>query len=127
MGIIEDIQRLRHYGVVRCGLVSDYFPDVVSLVSRFGLRPDAACYCEIDVSKARLLIAEVLQRDQAYGVEVMPAHQANQLTERFLDQFDAQAQYFTNKGCPATNATFDTGVVVIGSELSGCLWVEDED
>jgi hypothetical protein len=28
---------------------------------------------------------------------------------------------------PATHATFDMGVLVIGATRVGCLWVEDED
>jgi hypothetical protein len=40
---------------------------------------------------------------------------------------------FTNVGRsfnswdPATDATFDMGVLVLGAAKSGCLWVEDED
>lgn len=57
----------------------------------------------------------------------MTVAQAEQLTAEFLEQFGAQARYFTNNWCSVTDATFDTGVIVIGALQSGCLWVEDED
>jgi hypothetical protein len=57
----------------------------------------------------------------------MPEQQAEQLTERFFAQFGAGARFVTNNWCPATDATFDGGVLVIGPQRSGCLWVEDED
>ena len=28
---------------------------------------------------------------------------------------------------PATTATFDAGILVVGGSRAGCLWVEDED
>jgi hypothetical protein len=127
VGINEDIQLLRHYGVVRCGVLPFSAPTRASVGSAFGLRGDDACYREIDESTARSLVAEVLHRDQAYSVEVMIASQAKQLTEKFFEQFGAQARYFTNNWCPVTDAPFDAGVLVIGAFRSGCLWVEDED
>jgi hypothetical protein len=63
----------------------------------------------------------------AYDAEVMPSTQAAQLCDRFFDQFGGGSRYFTNNWCPATGATFDEGILVLGPHCSGCLWVEDED
>lgn len=127
MRINEDIRLLRHYGVVRCGVLPFSAPTPATVGSAFGLRDDDICYREIDESTARSSVAEVLHRDQAYSVEVMTASQAEQLTEKFFEQFGAQARYFTNNWCLVTDATFDAGVLVIGAFRSGCLWVGDED
>ena len=40
------------------------------------------------------------------------------------DFFEGSSSHSWN---PATQATFDTGVLIVGSERAGCLWVEDED
>lgn len=127
MGIGEDIWDLRGCGVVRCGVLPFPAPSSAAVAKAFELRDDDACYREIDGSEARWIIAEVLHRDQAYRVELMPAAQAEQLAAEFLVQFGAQARYFTHNGRAVTEATFDTGVLVIGALQSGGLWVEDED
>ncbi|WP_124479439.1 hypothetical protein [Burkholderia stagnalis] len=127
LGISEDIWHLRGCGVVRCGVLPFPALSPASVAKAFELRDDDACYREIDESEARCCIAEVLHRDQAYRAELMTVAQAEQLTAEFLEQFGAQARYFTNNWCSVTDATFDTGVIVIGALQSGCLWVEDED
>jgi hypothetical protein len=80
----------------------------------------------------------------AYDYEIMPADRAEEFSDRFLAQFGTDhIRYFTNgtfherprpRGTKAvvswnsvTSATFDTGVLIIGPQRSGCLWVEDED
>ena len=53
--------------------------------------------------------------------------QAEQLTDRFFGLFGDGLRFFTNNWCPATDATFDEGILVLGAKSCGCLWVEDED
>jgi len=127
MAVSEDILIARRFGVVHCGVSSLPAPTITDLAREFGLRGDAECYREIDEASARLSIRRLLHRDLAYSAEVMPEQQAEQLTEQFLAQFGSGARFFTNNWCPATNATFDEGVLVMGPDHSGCLWVEDED
>lgn len=127
LGINEDIWDIRGCGIVRCGVLPFSAPSPAAVAKAFELRDDDACYREIDESEARWIIAEALHRDQAYRAELMTAAQAEQLTAEFLEQFGAQARYFTHNGYSVTEATFDTGVLVIGAFQSGCLWVEDED
>jgi hypothetical protein len=59
---------------------------------------------------------------------------AASLWQQFLQQFDGQRLHFfsncrsgLHQWIPATDATFDTGVLIVGESSSGCLWVEDED
>jgi hypothetical protein len=127
MAITEDILAARRYGVVHCGVSSLPAPTIAELAREFGLRSDVACYREIDEASARLSVKRLLHRDLAYSAEVMPEHQAEHLTEQFFAQFGAGARFFTNNECPATDATFDEGVLVLGPNRSGCFWVEDED
>ena len=131
MGVAEDIIAARIYGSVRCGSSSQPSPTVPELAREFGLRDEPSCYKEIDELAARHLIQSVLHRDMAYNMEIMPEARAAELADRFLTQFGQGTRYFSNvdgPGChPVTAATFDTGLLAIGPDRSGCLWVEDED
>jgi hypothetical protein len=145
MGVAEDIIAARIYGEVRCGLSSRPSPTVPELAREFGLRDEAGCYKEIDQQDARQLVQTLLHRDMAYNAEVMPEARAAELADAFLAQFGPGTRYFSNGNWhlppvartdgvvwgaswdPVTPATFDAGVLVIGPEQSGCLWIEDED
>jgi hypothetical protein len=146
MTVAEEIIAARVYGVARCGLSKQPTrPTVPELAREFGLSDEASSYKEIDVAAARLLIRSVLHQDMAYKAEVMPESLAAHLADRFLAQFGPGARYFSNGSwhlppivradgivCgpswdPVTAATFDTGVLAIGDERAGCLWIEDED
>jgi hypothetical protein len=144
MAISDDIVLARG-GVIHCGVSAQTAPSLTDLAREFGLRADMSCYREIDEASARRLATLILHRDLAYNVVIMPEEKAAQLAGAFLDQFGASACYFTNGTLheprrkvsphvsdgwswgPVTDATFDTGVLVLGPEVSGCLWVEDED
>ncbi len=143
MGVTDDIISARD-GVVRCGLSSHASPSISELALEFGLNAIPANYVEIDLSAAHRLIQLVLSQDLAYNSETMPADLAEDLAGRFLNEFGTEGvQFFTNgtfhetpgphltwsgvSWNPVTEATFDTGVLVISPKCSGCLWVEDED
>lgn len=79
--------------------------------------------------------------DLAYKEKLMPEPEVKALVTRFLDHFgDEKPCFYTNGNYyegqsswvdlawnPATDATFDTGVLILGQLKAGCLWVEDED
>jgi hypothetical protein len=144
MAVAEEIIAARGFGDVHCGISSQTSPSVAQLAREFGLADDPGPYKEIDAAAAKRLVQTLLHLDMAYNAEVMPAARAAELAERFLAQFaSAGVRFYTNSTfheCrggkltwsgvswdPVTSATFDTGVLVIGPESSGCLWVEDED
>jgi hypothetical protein len=127
MAVNDDILAARRCGVVHCGISSRLAPTIAELAQEFGLRNDPACYREIDETLAQLSVRRLLHRDLAYSGEIMPECQAIKLTEQFFAQFGSGTRFFTNNWCPATDATFDEGVLVIGVYHSGCLWIEDED
>ena len=144
MNITDEIIAARNCGVVHCGFSSLVSPSLAELASQFGLSADPANYREIDEASARWLIEMVLNQDMAYNAEILPADRAVELADRFLSPFRAQeVRFFTNGSFheargpkltwsgaswnPATQATFDTGVMILGPKFSACLWVEDED
>ena len=144
MTINEEICASRNCGVVRCGL-SLSSTTVPELAREFGLRDDLSSYKEIDEETARRLVRLILHQDMAYHSDVMPAARAAELADRFLGQFAAGARFFTNGNFyeerkkisdsawsgpswnPVTEATFDTGLLVLATGWHGCLWIEDED
>lgn len=125
--LFEEIRAARKYGVVHCGVISLSDPTPAAVAHAFGLRSDDIAYREIDEVEARSSAISILFRDLAYNTEVMPLPQAERLADSFLAQFGSDGKYFTNNWTPATEATFDAGILVIGQKLCGCLWVEDED
>lgn len=144
MDVVDEILAVRDCGVVHCGVSSHPSLSLAELATEFGLATDLASYKEIDAESARWLAELVLNQDMAYNSEIIPAVRAAELAGRFLAQFGTEGvRYYTNgtfhegrgqkltwSGAswdPVTAATFDTGVLILGSRCSGCLWVEDED
>jgi hypothetical protein len=136
ISIGDEIVSARRCGVTHCGISKQGCPSLAQLAKEFGLADDPDIYHEVDAAEARKIVQYVLQYDLAYhGGNMKPARAAH-LADLFLSQFGNDGvTYFTNgwlhEGSggwtPATEATFDAGVLVIGPTNSGCLWVEDED
>ncbi len=93
---------------------------------------------EVDGRRAREFLTAILHKDLAYKVEVMPEARARGLSEEFLRSFGAhEVRFATNSAdspsafpfgwTPATEFTFDAGVVALGSAAAGLFWVADED
>ncbi len=108
----------------------------------FGLATAPWIYREVSREEARAVLLCVLEKDMAYRCELMPADAAASLADAFLSSFDAaRARHFSNgdialraraKGHgqgwhPATDATFDSGVLVLDADRVGCAWFMDED
>ena len=134
--ICEEIARRRDCGVVHCGITGGA-ASVTDVARAFGLRADPLCYHEIDEETAREVAAGVIHRDLAYRAEILPPAEASALAARFFERcIGPGCRFYSNSDSspgssggwsPATDATFDGGVIVVGRERSGCLWVEDED
>jgi hypothetical protein len=131
MAVMDDILAERDCGLVHCGVSRFGHKDVLELATEFGLKNDPAAFQPIAAVDAVSLVASILHKDMAYSMPLMTEGRAKELTEQFLGQFGADAEFFSNGWPggwnPATDATLDTGVLVIGSERSGCIWIEDED
>lgn len=134
--ICEAIIRRRTCGRVRCG-TTDGAASVTDVARAFGLSTDPLCYREIVESMALAIAVHVLHRDLAYHSEVIPADDASELVSLLFELCRGRSVRFFSNGdislnraaswMSATEATFDTGVLIVGSDRSGCLWVEDED
>jgi hypothetical protein len=137
MAVVDDILAERDCGVVRCGVSRFAKQDILELAREFGLHDDPSAFAPITGSDAVALVASILHKDMAYSYPMMAEERARELAEQFLKQFGAEAKLYSNGWTgwetgstswnPVTDATFDTGVLIIGNDRSGCIWVEDED
>ncbi|MGE0785688.1 MAG: hypothetical protein AB7S26_08370 [Sandaracinaceae bacterium] len=140
--IFAELRDRRVCGVVHAGVVAA--SDLPTVAAAFGLAPDVATYRAIDPEEARRVLIRTLHRDLAYDAEIMPMVDARRLASEVLrvmpdgqlwtnGSYGSPATVLTNRVTvgpswnPATSATFDAGVIVVGSVLSACVWVEDED
>ncbi|KRR13705.1 hypothetical protein CQ12_17600 [Bradyrhizobium jicamae] len=131
--ICSRIQRERRAGYIRCGVVEGRM-SVTEVARAFGLADDGAIYRSIGSVEANKIATHVLCADLAYSLEIMSVSEAADLWRQFMSLFEGKDVVFvSNAGSecdswmPATPATFDMGVLVIGTTKAGCLWVEDED
>ena len=139
MNICEKIMKARGSCIVEIKEVS--VSSVESAAKLFGLSDGDEIYKKIDRLEAREVLKNVLHKDMAYRVKIMSSEKAKNLSEEFLTKFDDRAEFYTNgeygksrkspdvgpSWSPATEATFDTGVIVISSKIVGCAWFADED
>lgn len=108
----------------------------------FGLFDSPDIYSEVSLEEARAVLVAVLIKDMAYGSPLVQPEEAAELADLFLGAFACDdARYFTNGEfgkprsspnigagwSPATEHTFDSGVLVLGSRQVGCAWFMDED
>lgn len=115
---------------------------VEEAAGKFDLFAKPGIYEEISLAEAAEHLASVLHRDMAYDHEIMPATQAKTLAHEFVNQFSGEcARFFTNGSygnsrdgmkslaywTPATESTFDTGILVVTPTRIGCAWFMDED
>ena len=116
--------------------------NVKEVAYRFGLTPESEIYFEVGFEDAKLTLTHLLHKDMAYEHEIMPLAQASILAAEFLAEFSSEeARYFTNSDwpawlanpgsgrswAPATDATFDSGILIITPTRVGCAWFMDED
>lgn len=154
MNCLEAIEKERIYGQLFCGSIAEdqyellgvtlveHAESVPAIAAAFGLSTDAKCYTEIDAELARANLVHILHSDLAYDSQIMSLERAEELASQFIQEFgrppcrfftngrfeqDAGGGLFLRTFHPATEATFETGVLVLGSAESACVWVADED
>jgi hypothetical protein len=133
MSIFNQIQSERRSGRTKCGVVAGKLT-LVELVRAFELSNDIAIYRSVERVEADAIATHILEIDLAYGLRIMTPPRAMELWQGFMDAFEGQEVSFATNVWTgmkswnrATEATFDMGVLVIGPNAGGCLWVEDED
>lgn len=115
---------------------------VAEAAAQFGLRASPDVYFEISAEEAHAVLVAVLHEDMAYGMERMPLDGARKLAAEFVAALgEGSARFYTNgefgrprkaPGAgpawrPATDATFDTGVIAVSPTHIACAWLMDED
>ena len=111
------------------------------------MRPLGEGWLEISESDAERIATGVLHRDLAYGAELIPLAEAEELASALIalvplpmtcftngdwvDAFDADrdsGESLESVGFdPISDATLDAGIVCVSEEVTLLLWVEDED
>lgn len=138
MDVVAAILSERDAGVVRCGISAVATPKLSRLAEEFGLNSDSSLYAPIDARSAFVRVRSLLHEGLATRSEILPLARASELAAQFLALFGTEGvRYFSNgeldgefhlsRWDPVTEATFDTGVLVLGPHRSGCLWVLEED
>ncbi len=140
MDPFEAIRKERKTGQVYCGTTKDV-KGVPALAEAVGLKGDASLYHQVDAEMAREILVAVLHRDLAHGNRHLSLARAEALAGQVMERFtDPGIRYLTNAKFkqvagalvlshwdPATTATFDTGVLFLGTGESGCVWVSEEE
>ena len=122
------------------------FNNIDDAAREFGLRPIGDNWRGIDRDTAARVLFALLIHDMAFSSPRMSEEVAVRACEEFLSNFSPDSWFFTNgqwedgrtksehgncsfgpSWTPATDATFDGGVIVLGHARSGVLWLEDED
>jgi len=131
--IRDRIRHRRQSGNTRCDVIEGRMT-VTDAARAFGLADDDTIYRTIGGMEAQEIATRVLTADLAYGSTIMSISDAADLWRQFVALFGGQnVEFFSNAAAipnawtPATSATFDMGVIVMGVTKTGCLWVEDED
>jgi hypothetical protein len=140
MDVFEAIRKARTAGKLLCGTTTGA-KSVAALASSFGLKGDASLYHQVDAEMARAILVSVLHRDLAYGNRLMSLARAEELAGQVMQQFSGPSVRFLTNGQfkhntaaalilshwdPATDSTFDTGVLMLGTATSGCVWVAED-
>lgn len=124
-----------------------------AFVASLGLTPIGEHWLSRSRSEAKRYICRILEGDMAGGRMMLPA-ESSRLATSFLgffhghyDSDDYGLEYFTNGfftngdlmddrrvgwscgwgGARVTDATFDSGIIVVSPDTMGMIWVEDED
>src|SRR5262245_28339241 len=133
MDVCSEIRKARRFGNTRCGVLDGRL-SVGEVARAYDLADDPEIYRSVARAEADAVATHILTTDLAYRGNIMSPACAAELWQQFMALFDRQdVHLFTNAApdlqswTPATSATFDLGILVIGATTAGCLWVEDED
>ncbi len=116
----------------------DNFVASLSSPNELIFKPLGERWHEINESEARYTLEYILSHDIAYGTPEIPETEANDIVNEFLELFAGNRRFFSNGKFHketgnwsgygfVTDATCETGVVVVGTARIGILWCHDED
>ncbi|WP_086931669.1 hypothetical protein [Agarilytica rhodophyticola] len=139
MDIYKKIQKAR--GSCITGVKEAIVESVGCAAELFDLSNESGIYNKIKRPEAVEVLRAVLHRDMAYNVKIMSSEEAKNLANDFVGEFGDDAVFYTNgeygkprdnpnigpSWSPATDATFDTGIIVVSHGVVACAWFTDED
>ena len=97
------------------------------------------CLREIDEASAAGVLSWLIGNTLAYDVELMPPAQAAALAAELMSLVPVPRRWFSNgevswlpggrawAGTPATDSTFDEGLVAVAGDRAWIAWFTDED
>jgi|KBSSwiStaDraftv2_1062776.scaffolds.fasta_scaffold76394_3 hypothetical protein len=130
--ICSEIRRARWVGHTRCDVIEGRI-NLIEAARAFNLADDDTVYRSVGAEEACALAIHLLHTGLAHPGEIMSVERATELWREFIGLFAGQdVQLLTNtlhstRWTPATDATFDMGLLVIAPNKVGCLWIEEED
>ncbi|RBP40446.1 hypothetical protein DES53_108153 [Roseimicrobium gellanilyticum] len=117
-------------------VVPGCFASVDDAAMAVGLKPIGTSWEEVDRSNAEIVLATILGEYMSFNLPRLDASMVALSIREFLDACPADGRFFTNgdwgRGTnrgwmPATEATFDGGILALGATAAGVFWLEDED
>lgn len=133
---IPDGYRFAIYPVGAYGHIGDPRGQANQLLHDVGLRPiELDHWIDIAQGDAELILVHVLHESLAFGMELRPMSEAERVARLFLAEI-GKGRHFTNarfhnpgrmEWTPASQLTFDAGVVAVGARHIGILWAEEDD
>lgn len=137
------IQEQRDAWESHVGLIAGAFATPKDVAAKFGLRREERAYRECDRDRAAVILQSLLQFDLAYGAECMSESETQSVIEALMELFPIETQFYTNGiwantsstgkevfnggWTPATDCTFDAGIIALGKDFGACVWFGDED
>jgi hypothetical protein len=118
---------------------SEDWQEVLDLfVSQIGYVSLGIHWKEIDKEASQKILERVFTKDLAYSAKIMPIEEAEEISTKIFNFFQNQSKFFTNAVFTnnysalsawdsLTEATFDTGIIIVSTTMIGMLWVKDED
>jgi hypothetical protein len=130
---------------VYAAILARSYASPVDAAVDFGLQPNERAFNEIDRNRARSILRYLLRYDLAYGCDLMTEEQSRQTIDLLMERLPGDTRFYTNaewdrrstlgenhiasgtNWVPATDCTFDGGIIALAKNCSVCVWFGDED
>jgi hypothetical protein len=146
MRLVELHAERRIAAALHCDSCAKPFATPDDAAAHFGLRPLGAKWRAIDRKTSERVLFALLIEDMAFSSPRLSTEEAEEAISSFLSPFTSGARFYTNGSWeagwtrsedgrasygpdwePATDATFDGGVIALDDSRAAVLWLEDED
>lgn len=123
------------YGEIRYSVITEYSGNLDRVLSKFGLLAESVLLVEHERTSAHQILSQLLHKDVFHGIPNMSEKEAADMAERIIACHECpSSRYYSNASIslqtwnPLTDATFDGGLIITGSDKQYfCIWIEEED